>query len=557
MPSFAARPSAPGLQRLDVVGGLAWLLVVTALAWRITIGIDLADESYYAIFLDDWLKGGIRSSVLLSPHQSAALLLYPMARAYVAIHGSESGLILSLRTPYLLGSALASAGVFAFLRLVSWRGTAWFAALPTLAFIPFGLPALLQHHRHAGIAGGSAAFVAPFSGIASPRTGVGRPFPPPPSQSRPSPIRRSLHCSRLRDPARVRRAAGPPFSPRRLRVAGGRRAGDRVDRTRRHLGLGRLSESALYLKTCMDGELPRKLSLPPSLLEGHPAFAAACLAAVALGLLRNRAGPIWTSVAIGLLILPSAALQPALYLASHDIVVLLALSGLGLLGGFAAAATRGERLIAILYVASMAAGAVTTFAAWNSIYNFCIGGFPAAILSVATAGSAEKCSATIARFAVAGRTALAGVLLLASSLSHFYGENPVEAGPRQYIKEGIFAGLAVRAGQAVLLGTMRDRLLPLIGSARTIAAFGHFPGLILLTPARTLMPIPFFMPSTVSDACKATTQDFYRKHPPMLIFDYRDAAHPHSIPVGPHFAEMYQPSSVIPMVPWTSSRRAA
>ena len=34
---------------------------------------------------------------------------------------------------------------------------------------------------------------------------------------------------------------------------------------------------------------------------------------------------------MGLLILPSAALQPALYLASHDIVVLLALSGLGLL----------------------------------------------------------------------------------------------------------------------------------------------------------------------------------------------------------------------------------
>ena len=124
-----------------MVGGVVWLLVVTALAWRITIGIDLADKSYYAIFLDDWLKGGIQSSVLLSPHQSAALLVYPMARAYVAIHGSESGLILFLRTLYLLGSALASACIFAFLRLVSWRGTAWFGALETLAFIPFGLPA--------------------------------------------------------------------------------------------------------------------------------------------------------------------------------------------------------------------------------------------------------------------------------------------------------------------------------------------------------------------------------------------------------------------------------
>ena len=112
----------------------------------------------------------------------------------------------------------------------------------------------------------------------------------------------------------------------------------------------------------------------------------------------------------------------------------------------------------------MAAGTVTTLAAANSIYNFCIGGFPAAILAVTTAGSAEKSSATVARFAVAGRTALAGVLLLASSLSHFYGENPVEAGPRQHITEGIFAGLAVRADQSALLETMRDRLLPLIGS---------------------------------------------------------------------------------------------
>ena len=68
-----------------------FVIITLLIAARITNGIDLSDEAYYAIFVDDWLKGGIGTSTLIMLHQTAALLVYPATRAYSALNVRAAG----------------------------------------------------------------------------------------------------------------------------------------------------------------------------------------------------------------------------------------------------------------------------------------------------------------------------------------------------------------------------------------------------------------------------------------------------------------------------------
>ena len=54
-----------GHHAVDVAGASAFVLLLTLLAFRLPRALDLSDESYYALFVDDWLKGGIRGSSYL------------------------------------------------------------------------------------------------------------------------------------------------------------------------------------------------------------------------------------------------------------------------------------------------------------------------------------------------------------------------------------------------------------------------------------------------------------------------------------------------------------
>src|SRR4029453_895070 len=67
----------------------AFAVITLVIGGRITNGIDLSDEAYYAIFLDDWLKGGIGTSTLVTLHQTAALIVYPAALVYSTFNGSH------------------------------------------------------------------------------------------------------------------------------------------------------------------------------------------------------------------------------------------------------------------------------------------------------------------------------------------------------------------------------------------------------------------------------------------------------------------------------------
>ena len=127
--------------RDDLIGVIIAAALLSFLAFRITQAADLTDESYYAVFIDDWLKEGIRASPFRVVHQTAALLIYPAALVFRLAMGSTDGLIVFLRSLYVIGAALAALSTAALFWRLGTRLGGWLAGAIVLAFIPYGLPA--------------------------------------------------------------------------------------------------------------------------------------------------------------------------------------------------------------------------------------------------------------------------------------------------------------------------------------------------------------------------------------------------------------------------------
>jgi len=124
----------------------AWPLLaigtcIVALAFRATLGVDLDDESYYAAFVDGWLKTGLRHSPFLMVHQTADLLVYPFAVIYREMRGSADGLVVFLRFVYVAIATLSAVSLYWAVALFRGRTVATFAAALALFFVPFSLPA--------------------------------------------------------------------------------------------------------------------------------------------------------------------------------------------------------------------------------------------------------------------------------------------------------------------------------------------------------------------------------------------------------------------------------
>ena len=547
----APREAVPGSDiKARWIGLSLFAVVACALAWRITVGIDLSDESYYAIFVDDWLKGSIASSPLLPLHQTAALIVYPFARLYAALRGSETGLFLFLRALYLVGAVLAACVLAAFLRRGAEQGQAWLAAAAFLAFVPFGLPAPSYNTL------GEQGLMIALAGIgcaAGATTGISR----------------RVWCITSALGWAVATVAYPPLVVVLAFFAGAmmlRLGGSSAGWVRQYLGLclvaqvlgwvlvvsalgsRKLSDGYIYLQATNDvGGLGRKLGFALETLASHLGFSMACLVAIAIGLLRWRLGPLGSSASLVLLLGFSLAGPPALFLRAHDQITLLALSGLGLLAGFARRATSdAARLRAVLYATSMAAGSVIAVVATNSIFNFCVGAAPAAILALAVPAHQARLTHVVAKAPYAA----ALVAFLLTSMTFFYGDLPRATG-RERIGWGVFAGLAVQPEQAALLRIMRDEVDPRVGADRTIAAIGRLPGVILATRARPLMPSVYSLSSISTADGVRSTEAFYRQHRASIVTVYRDPYLELANPLGTDFVTAYEPVAAFAVPPGT------
>ena len=521
-------------------GRAAFATLTVAILSRLTTGVDLFDESYYASFIDDWLKGGIATSRLATLHQTAALITYPLANVYFAVAGAD-GLILFLRACYLVGSVLASVAWLAFLSRFDAPFMAWLGACIVLAFIPFGLPAASYNTL-----GQQGLFVA-LAALGSARLG---------GPATTAGLSRWLIISAIgwavavvAYPSMILALGACVFI---LFIA------DRSwDARWRYVVFvvvaqsvawslvivtlsWRLYESAIYLAAINDvGSVSRKWEFSVGLLKKFPLYAVSLAVAAGVGVLRPWIPAVAMSLLTAALVGSVFSGPVALFCRSHDVVTVLALTGIGLLWSWRAG-QRPDRLLAIVWSVSMIAGLVTAVTAFNGLYNFCVGGAPAA--AAALAGLSSR--TLWARCAKAFACGVVVVALGVTSLTFIYPYGRLAPGTSlQRIDGGAFAGTWGLPEQVALLAMMREQVAPLVGPENTIVVFGRWcSGLVLVTPARALAFAILPMFDFMNPKGRQVTEKFYENpdNRPGIVVIFRDGVFPPFNPMKEALANSYE-----------------
>ena len=514
----------PLRETADWAGMAAFAVITLLIAARITNGIDLSDEAYYAIFLDDWLKGGIGTSTFVTLHQTAALIVYPAALVYSTLNGSSDGLFLFLRILFLIGTIISAAFWTLCLFRLHNHAAAWAGGVLVLAFIPFGLPAPsyntlgLQALICALASFGCAALAVPrsreqFWWILASVTAWAVATVAYPSLV--VPLAFLCLLGLLHGQQRFPR---PWFYLTLLGVALSVAWAVVVA----SLSFQRLYDSATYHYVITDtAGLGRKLGFALGILQGHSFFAILCVAALVIGVFRQRMGAFLTALASAAVIASLFLSPPALFARSHDAITLATLFGIGLLSGLRPGAGAVDRAIALVYATSLVAALTASASAYNSVVNFCIGAVPAAGVALVGRPSSGR-----ANWIGALPTACAIATVLSTSLFFYYGEMPGRPIPaRERIHDGFFAGIAAHPDDSTLLRLMRDEVNPILLTAGgTAAVIGRIPGIILASPARLTMPLAFPLMPTISQEGLARTRSFYEhsKAQPQVVLVYRD-----------------------------------
>jgi hypothetical protein len=516
------------------------LLLVVWLAFRVTRAVDLSDESYYAVFVDDWLKEGIRASPFLTLHQTAALVVYPAALLFRWATGSTDGLILFLRSVYIVGTVIAAISAGALFRRLGTRWGAWLAGALGLAFIPFGLPAPSYN-----TIGEQATIVA--------LAGFGCAVLEGQERARSSILwlvfsAAAWAIATVAYPSLLF-ALGLLFAclssivrpPRALLLAyGGLVVGFQAAAWLSVIGLltwSRILDSIAYQSSIVGFDAGRKLTLVGDVLIQNVGFSTAVGAAILVGLVRSCLNQSTAAIATGVLFIPLLFIPAALFVHSHDAMLLAALSGLGLLRSLRPGRASSARLLATLYAVSLAAGAATAATATYALFSFPIGGVLAAIIAV-LAGSVNRGGQW---WAVPGAAFLS--VLVWGSASLYYGERPAEAGERrERVTEGAYAGLFASAETAQLLRTSRMALGKWSGADDTITVVGRLSGLYLLTQARPRALMPFQLTTLAQPRGLAATYRYYTDpaNRPTVVAVYADAYFTPVNPFGSSFDEWYE-----------------
>jgi hypothetical protein len=527
-------------KRADMVGLILFVVLAILIAVRLTRSVDLSDESYYAIFLDDWLKGSIATSTLLTLHQTAALIVYPAALIFEHLKGSSDGLFLFLRSLYLLGAIVSAAVWIVFLRRLGYGFRAWAGGLLVLAFIPFGLPAPSYNTL------GQQALTVALASFGCAALGGWR------SRSQMGWLTVSALAWAIATVAYPTLIAPLAFlivlgllfrdgtypRPWLYLAAVVFCIGTAWTLVVLSLSFTRLYESLVYLSAINDpGGMGRKLEFAFTTLRANLPFSMLLASALAFGLFRQRLHPITVQVVLVGLIAALFFVKPVFYARSHDVVTLAALTGIGLLTGLRSQADKIDRVVALVYASSLVAASAICLTATNSVYNFCIGAGPAAALAVI--GSPR----TQAPEWLKPVPSLAAILAaLSTSLFHHYGEIPSQTvGDRERFSKGIFSGISVQPDEAALLRLVQDRVAQLPGSDQRFAIFGRSPGIALAMPGRLSMLSAYPLVPTIAQQGLVKTHDFYTREDnrPPIVLIYQDIYFNPVNPMQPDFDAWY------------------
>lgn len=508
------------------------------LAFRMTIGVGFSDEAYYAAFVDGWLKTGIGASQDLMAHQTAALWVYPVVLAYRALSGGVDGLMLVLRFVYLAAAAVASLCLFR--AVLAYRGpvAATVAAVFTLWFIPFGLPA--PSYNTLGmwfVLAALALFTMPFS-----HSRADLPTRLPNS------LRLSAACWVVAvvayPPMAVSGIVLALLAPCVLRQAAERRLILRYAALCASLGVAAAVIVCAVLRPAhvlqmlsftnslnnVSGGMERKLHMALTLFTGNPRFAIACVTAIVVAVVGLLARPATAlrgaaDAAIALLIIVViTAPAPTLFVYSHDLVILLALAGSGaaLRSCVARDADGASRVFGLVYAVALCAGAVTMTTAYNGLFNFPVGGFGAACLAVALwmPRASATPGGTRGRLAAAGGVAAALTACAAmvwTAFASYYGEWNFSYAASVPMPRGVYAGLRSTDAKAEYAAQMTRALTSLAACGDTVAVLRGEAGNYLLAPMRPETVSTWGTVPGAGQLALDTISAHYRTHRPDII----------------------------------------
>ena len=524
-----------------LIGPLLMIVLVVWLGFRITQAVDLSDESYYAVFLVTWLKQGIWASPFLSLHQTAALVVYPAAVLFFQFAGSTDGLILFLRALYVLGALVAASSAVLFLQRSVRGWTPWLAAGLVLAFIPYGIPA--PSYNTLGVQATIIALAGCGYAI------LNRQLPIPACIMLLLVSAAAWAVATLAYPSLLL-AVGALFlslffvvlAPRwMLLTYSGLVIGFQAAAWFSMIWIltwSRIHDTIVY-QGAMAGsfDIFRKLSLIFDIYLRGGVFTLAAAIAIAVGIFRNFLSPAMFAVLMAGLFVAVLLFPPALFVHSHDAVVLAALTGLGLLTGLGRSKDIVTRVVATVYAVSLVAGLATAATATYGLFSFPVGGLFAAILAVVPSGQMRS-----EPWGSVPGTALLGVLLWASA-TFYYGERPTERlQRRERISGSVYAGLCASEEMAKLIRIASSSLSRWSAAEETVVVIGRLPGLYLLTAARTLAVIPFPLTTLATPGGLAATYQHYAnpKNRPTTVVIYNDPYFEPVNPFGSRFEEWYE-----------------
>lgn len=134
------------------------LVAFLATLWRLQFGVDLSDEAWYLAQPYRFALGDRPFVDEVHPTQTAALLTWPLVKAWVTFTGGNSALVLAARVAWLLLSLACAAIVVRTLRQSTGSALALLVALPCIVQVPFGLPTL-SYNTWASLALTAGAFL--------------------------------------------------------------------------------------------------------------------------------------------------------------------------------------------------------------------------------------------------------------------------------------------------------------------------------------------------------------------------------------------------------------
>ena len=168
---------------------------------------------------------------------------------------------------------------------------------------------------------------------------------------------------------------------------------------------------------------------------------------------------------------------PALFVHSHDAIVLAALTGLGLLTGLGRSKDIVTRVVATVYAVSLVAGLATAATATYGLFSFPVGGLFAAVLAVVPSGQMRS-----EPWGSVPGMALLGVLLWASA-TFYYGERPADRlQRRERVSGSVYAGICASEEMAKLIRIASSSLSRWSAAEETVVVIGRLPGLYFLPP---------------------------------------------------------------------------